>query len=152
MVDASATYSAQGPRLTRRYEARSGGGATWDKLVIETHADGGDNDFVGPGAFDLADRSFIDCDVCVLAYKGCNDAGCARTFLATGGVALITEAGGPDQPFSGFLSDVLFREVYIDNEANALPLPNGESWCLDEQMFDLWIVHQDLEYRLKHGL
>jgi len=135
MVDASATYAEQGVRLVRRYEARSGGGSTWDRLVVETHADGGDDDFVGPGAFDLADRSFVDCDVCVLAYKGCNEAGCARTFLATGGKAVITEAGGPGEDFAGHLVDVLFREVYIDSEANAIPLPKGESWCIQEQAF-----------------
>ena len=136
-VESSATYSLQGPREKRRFVARGPGSSTWDKIVIETRADGVGGDFSGPGTFDLGATGNADCEVCVLAYKGCHDEGCARTFLANAGTAVIEEAGAGGEMFSGTLSNLLFREVYIQPDTGeGMPLPAGETWCVENLGFE----------------
>lgn len=135
VIEASATYEIQGLRTVRRYRAQTRAQAPWDEITVEVY-EGGDHAFEGPGVYDLAATDYASCSVCVLAHKGCSEAGCARVFLPDQGQIEITAAGDAGGGFSATISGARFREVYIDSkDLSAIVMPGGESWCIDEHGF-----------------
>ena len=115
--------------VTFGYRADSRAVPPFERLVIRSFSrDGGPS---GPGTWPIAAEDYADCGLCVLGYQGCQQSGCARAFLADAGTLTIDSLSGGS--FRGTLHGARFREVYInDQTAHALPVPNGETWCVEE--------------------
>lgn len=82
------------------------------------------------GVWPLTSDNHADCALCVLAWKGCTQFGCARAFLADAGTLVVTAL--EDGRLEASLHDAHFREVYLDDQSlESIPLPNGETWCVE---------------------
>ncbi len=120
---ASQTFAYAASDGTSRYEASDAATAT--RLTIELVAS-------APGEFPIgasaADLDTATCTTCVLIRSGCNGAGCAKTFLATGGVVTMTALDPATGLFVGTLSDAIFEEVAIDPATfGSTPVADGET-------------------------
>ncbi|PIE21193.1 MAG: hypothetical protein CSA66_00020 [Proteobacteria bacterium] len=92
-VQRAALVRTEGEGATLDYRADSRASAPFERLVIRSYERLGGP--AAPGTYPITDDGYADCALCVLAYQGCTQAGCARTFLAdAGAVAIDTISGG----------------------------------------------------------
>jgi hypothetical protein len=136
---ASALARTTDEGTTVRYEALSADVEPFDKVVIELRRppEGG-GAAEKPGVYGVGVESWADCEVCVVAYRGCHEGTCDRSFIADGGQLALSATGFEDVRLTGELVGLLLREVYLDPKTQKFyPIPNGEAWCLESHAFDL---------------
>jgi hypothetical protein len=109
--------------------------APYDAFQLATL--GSFNGPMAPGVYSLDGINYADCGLCLLIEMGCGNPQepCAKTFYADAGSVELTAIGG-DQ-FAGKLTNVVFREVTVDEEFRSTPVAGGETWCLGEYAFDV---------------
>lgn len=77
-------------------------------------------DSIGPGTYDLRLFDASICELCVRAYRLCEEGGsCGDTYVATAG-KLVIEKGLTGETFTGSLSDVLFQQSYEDPKTGSV--------------------------------
>ena len=92
------------------------------------------------GTYALTDENYETCTTCVLISTGCDATACEKTYLATAGDLNLVDVGVVGDPLSGWLENVTLVEVTIDPDTwVSTPVPGGQTWCLDEVLFDLTI-------------
>ncbi len=137
----TALIERRGVRETLRYEGRTRATAPFDRLVIEHFGQPPSVPPLGPGTYDIGSDDYRDCETCVLLESKCNDLGCPETFLASGGLLTIDRVDGQ---LVATLDDAHFVQVYIDDtDYGSIPLPNGDTWCVDEVGVDAVIDDSD---------
>jgi len=84
----------------------------------------------GPGTYGLDGQRFDDCETCVIARRGCDDAGvCDQVFFANTGTLEILQWDA-----AGFRAQIVgarLAEMDVDNPIRVVPKRDGETWCLD---------------------
>ena len=108
--------------------------APYDVLLVQSFADY--NGPTTPGTYDLAGINFKDCGLCLRILSQCNDEGCQKTFYAQQGSVEITSIGMEGSQFTARFSNVVFEEVTVADDLISTPVPNGETWCMDDFAFD----------------
>jgi len=118
------------------------------KLIIELNHEKlfGDGP-VEPGTYALGtDDAKDDCALCVRGGTFCNKSGCGRDFVVETGTLEITAVGTPGTTFSGHLSNVIFRQVNLDDVDPQTEeygeLQQGQRWCLGPYDFEIPVPEQ----------
>jgi len=96
----------------------------------------------GPGTYDLA-KPYDECDNCLIANLNCQDVfTCEKQFYADEGTLIIESWDDADR-FTGRLEGVVMKEMYNAADGKRVPLPGGETWCLDDWSFDKLLPGSD---------
>jgi hypothetical protein len=96
-----------------------------------------------PGTYSLAGNNYEDCSLCLLIYAGCTDDGCESLYFADEGSITFDTGVGVDQTFTGWLNDVVFREVEVDPDTYySTPIAGGKTWCLDSQSLSTMVLER----------
>jgi hypothetical protein len=84
-----------------------------------------------PGNYSINGNNYSDCSLCLLIYVGCNETSCQSMFFADAGSVTFNTNADVNQDFSATLSNVVFREVSIDQDTyESTPIPGGDTWCV----------------------
>ncbi len=113
------------------YAMRNAEARPFDALVLElwTAGDGPK----GPGTYELAYRSYKDCNPCLVLRQGVSDTGTARYLIPVSGRLEITAFGEEEDVFAATLHDVVLREVALFSSTAFMTFVlNGAVTCISE--------------------
>ncbi len=118
------------------YTASRGSAPTIEYLTIDLYFSLGAVD--GPQEFSLSGENLADCNTCVLMRSECDADGCAngKSYLAQSGTLSLSSVGAIGNNLQGSLQTARFAEVTISGDLQTTLVPGGESWCVDEYVFD----------------
>ena len=145
-------YTASGPDYSVMSQPTDGEAestpAAMKKIIIEmNHGKLFGDAAPEPGTYTLGgDDAKADCALCVRGGTFCNKGGCGKDYIAESGTLEITSVGTPGSPFTGRLSNVIFRQIKA-NDFDATTkeyaeMQQGETWCLGDYDFDIPVPEQ----------
>jgi hypothetical protein len=110
----------------------------YDTLVVDLKTGRPNTPAIEAGTVSLDGTNYLDCGLCVMAFKGCSAIGCEKVFYASAGEVDISELGVNEDDegrFAGVLKNVVFEEVTITG-GESVPVEGGEAWCMNDHAFD----------------
>lgn len=145
-------YTASGPDYSVMSQPTDGEAestpAAMKKIIIEmNHGKLFGDGPAEPGTYTLGgDDAKADCALCVRGGTFCNKSGCGKNYVVDSGTLEITSAGTPGTPFTGRLSNVIFRQIK-PNDFDATTkeyteMQQGQTWCLGDYDFDIPVPEQ----------
>ncbi len=105
-------------------------GDPYDSFAIEWY-----EGLFAVGEETIIDANYSTCSLCVLVKLGCDGdtSVCEKTFLARSGTVVLESV---TDDLVGSVRDVELIEVTIDEDYFSDPVPGGETYCVDELIFD----------------
>jgi hypothetical protein len=120
------------------YQARSTDTAPFDELQIISYQAAPYYGPTSPGTYTLDGSNYADCGLCVLVVTDCNEGyQCDRVFFVEQGILEIINLNVQGGRFRAVLKEAVFLEVTINPSTyETTPVPDGDSWCVDELVID----------------
>ena len=94
------------------------------------------SEYGGPtelGVYEVEAVNYADCGLCLLMAADCIDEDNCNTYYYadTGSLEITTAELSENGAIEATLTDVVFREVTIDNNYNSTLVEDGKTWCVD---------------------
>ena len=131
-------YYDNGQDISIRYTAVAD--TTWDVLddieQVRMYSRRSSKKPLGPGTYSLRTMDPSDCELCLVAYRGCSAGGCQESFFADLGWVELDEASA-NGAFRGTIREAKFQKVEGDPMTGAFAfVPQAETICVPDFPFE----------------